>query len=133
MCAGVRSPARIRRSLAVQPIVPSAGEISRGPFGSTWECRDGSVEELNLGECITITSMNTNPWLVCGSTSKSVQSRLFCLPYAGGDASLYRSWSSELSPGVEVCAAQFPGFGKRMREAAYADGRGHFRARRSDA
>jgi medium-chain acyl-[acyl-carrier-protein] hydrolase len=34
----------------------------------------------------------------------------------GEDAAAFRSWTSELPPAVEVCAAQLPGRGKRMRE-----------------
>ncbi len=60
--------------------------------------------------------MSTNSWLLCTSSSKPVQSRLFCLPYTGGDASAYRSWTGELPRGVDVCAAQLPGRGKRIRE-----------------
>lgn len=35
--------------------------------------------------------------------------RLFCLPYAGGGASIYRQWSRWLSPRVSVVALRLPG------------------------
>jgi medium-chain acyl-[acyl-carrier-protein] hydrolase len=43
--------------------------------------------------------------------------RLFCLPHAGGGASLFRTWSSALPPDIEVRAVQLPGRESRMREA----------------
>lgn len=41
--------------------------------------------------------------------------RLFCLPYAGGAASLYRSWPAAL-PNVEVVPVQLPGRESRIAE-----------------
>lgn len=35
--------------------------------------------------------------------------RLFCFPYAGGSAGVYRPWSAYLSPSIEICAIQPPG------------------------
>lgn len=42
--------------------------------------------------------------------------RLFCLPYAGGAASIYRQWPQHLPAMVEVCPVQLAGRGNRMRE-----------------
>ncbi len=42
--------------------------------------------------------------------------RLFCFPYAGGGASIYRAWPDAL-PHLDVCALQPPGRETRMREA----------------
>ena len=42
--------------------------------------------------------------------------RLFCFPYAGGGASIYRAWPDAL-PHLDVCAIQPPGRETRMREA----------------
>lgn len=42
--------------------------------------------------------------------------RLFCLPYAGGAARLYREWPERLGPHVEVCPVELPGRGVRFRE-----------------
>jgi medium-chain acyl-[acyl-carrier-protein] hydrolase len=45
--------------------------------------------------------------------------RMFCLPYAGGGASVYRGWGSSLPADVEVCPVQLPGRESRMREAPF--------------
>jgi len=41
---------------------------------------------------------------------------LFCFPYAGGGASIYRSWASDLAAPIEVCAIQLPGRERRYSE-----------------
>ncbi|MER6910509.1 thioesterase domain-containing protein [Streptomyces sp. NPDC000594] len=45
--------------------------------------------------------------------------RLFCLPYSGCGASMYRHWPSSVD-GVEFCPVQPPGRENRMREPAYS-------------
>ncbi|MBQ7607248.1 MAG: thioesterase [Desulfovibrionaceae bacterium] len=44
---------------------------------------------------------------------------LFCLPYAGGGASVYRNWNTHLSPLTGVVAIQLPGREERINEARY--------------
>ncbi len=45
--------------------------------------------------------------------------RLFCLPFAGGGASVYRLWPAGLPGWAEVCAVQPPGRETRFREPAH--------------
>jgi medium-chain acyl-[acyl-carrier-protein] hydrolase len=47
------------------------------------------------------------------------QLRLFCFPYAGGGASIFRTWSQELPNSIEVLAVQLPGRENRWREAPF--------------
>jgi medium-chain acyl-[acyl-carrier-protein] hydrolase len=44
--------------------------------------------------------------------------RLFCFSYAGGGASVFRTWADAL-PEVDVCAVQLPGRESRRNEPAY--------------
>jgi medium-chain acyl-[acyl-carrier-protein] hydrolase len=44
--------------------------------------------------------------------------RLFCFPYSGGGASIYRNWRDALAPDVELCAVQLPGRETRFKEPA---------------
>ena len=45
------------------------------------------------------------------SVKHPLRLRLFCLPYGGGDASIFSHWTSQLPPGIEICPIQFPGRG----------------------
>jgi medium-chain acyl-[acyl-carrier-protein] hydrolase len=49
--------------------------------------------------------------------SPSASARLFCLPYAGGSAGLYRNWHDWMAPEVEVVAVELPGRGIHQRAA----------------
>lgn len=58
-----------------------------------------------------------SPWLVpFGSRGAQPQHRLFCFPYAGGSAHVFRAWPPLLPSNVEVVAIQAPGKGSRMVE-----------------
>jgi surfactin synthase thioesterase subunit len=45
--------------------------------------------------------------------------RLFCVPYAGGAANIYRRWTESLGAIVEVWAIELPGRGSRLRERPF--------------
>jgi medium-chain acyl-[acyl-carrier-protein] hydrolase len=45
--------------------------------------------------------------------------RMFCFPYAGGGASVYRGWGASLPADVELCPVQLPGRESRMREQPF--------------
>lgn len=47
--------------------------------------------------------------------------RLFCLPYAGGAASIYRQWRHALPAPVKVCPIQLPGRENRITEPLVSD------------
>ncbi len=57
-------------------------------------------------------------WLNCAKPDPNARLRLFCFPYAGGGATIYRGWENYLPPGVEIYAVQPPGRGSRFREPA---------------
>jgi medium-chain acyl-[acyl-carrier-protein] hydrolase len=54
-------------------------------------------------------------WTPAGQPSR----RLFCVPYAGMGASVYRPWGRALPPAVDVCALQLPGREGRLRETPF--------------
>jgi surfactin synthase thioesterase subunit len=58
-------------------------------------------------------------WVVAGHTGKRATLRLFCFPYAGGGAGIYRTWQMRMPSHVQVCAVQLPGRGGRLDEASY--------------
>lgn len=44
---------------------------------------------------------------------------MFCFPYAGGGASIYRGWASLLPGDLEVCPVQLPGRESRLRDQPF--------------
>ena len=60
-------------------------------------------------------------WFSAAQPNSRASVRLFCFPYAGGDAQVYRAWSRHLPPSVEVLAARLPGRGLRIKEAPFRD------------
>jgi medium-chain acyl-[acyl-carrier-protein] hydrolase len=57
-----------------------------------------------------------NPWLHYFKSNPKAGVRLFCFPYAGGNALVYRSWAQKLPADIEVIAVQLPGRGNRIHE-----------------
>lgn len=60
-------------------------------------------------------------WFVSSDRDLPTKLRLFCLPFAGGNALAYRTWSAQLPSTIEVCSIQLPGRGSRLRETAFTD------------
>jgi surfactin synthase thioesterase subunit len=56
-------------------------------------------------------------WLVPAGAVKSPQMNLFCFPYAGGGASLFRSWPKILDQSIQLFGVQAPGKESRFSEA----------------
>jgi len=48
--------------------------------------------------------------------TENAKIRIFFLPYAGGSASVYQDWISQLPPGVEAILIQLPGRANRFGE-----------------
>jgi medium-chain acyl-[acyl-carrier-protein] hydrolase len=53
-------------------------------------------------------------WFESLSAAEAPLLRLFCFPYAGGDAQVFRGWQRHLAPEVDVCLAHLPGRGRRL-------------------
>jgi medium-chain acyl-[acyl-carrier-protein] hydrolase len=58
-------------------------------------------------------------WIASRKPNPQARLRLFCFPYAGGGASIFRTWSDGLPMDVEVCPVQFPGRGTRLTETPF--------------
>ena len=60
-----------------------------------------------------------DPWTKVLETRPGARLRLFCFPFAGGGASVFRAWPQELPGSVEVIAVQPPGRESRFREEPF--------------
>ena len=56
-------------------------------------------------------------WLSCTHPNSAATARLFCFPYAGGGAWIYRKWGQALPSFVEVHSVELPGHGQRLVES----------------
>jgi medium-chain acyl-[acyl-carrier-protein] hydrolase len=58
-------------------------------------------------------------WIAFRKPNPQARLRLFCFPYAGTGAAIFRSWPEGLPAYVEVCPVQFHGRGTRLMEAPF--------------
>jgi medium-chain acyl-[acyl-carrier-protein] hydrolase len=63
----------------------------------------------------------TTTWLGFHKLNPDASLRLFCFPYAGAAAVVYREWPKYLPSSIEVCAIQLPGKGHRMHEKSFTN------------
>lgn len=61
----------------------------------------------------------SDAWITYPKPQPLARLRLFCLPYAGGGASIYRGWQDDLPASIEVCPIQLPGRENRFREPRF--------------
>lgn len=56
------------------------------------------------------------PWFVSWEENPQARIVLFCLSYAGGNASFFRPWPKLLGPDIQVCPIELPGRWHRRNE-----------------
>lgn len=66
-----------------------------------------------------VTSTLAATWFRPRPPNPQAKVRLLGFPYAGGTASIFNSWPSQLPPFVEVCALHLPGRESRFREQPF--------------
>lgn len=65
------------------------------------------------------TTQAYSDWIVFPKPNPQAKLRLFCFPYAGGAASVYRSWPEGCPAEIEICSVQLPGRESRWREPRF--------------
>lgn len=61
----------------------------------------------------------TDSWFQFGSTDEQVELKMFCFPYAGGTAMLFKKWEDLLPTAVQVIPVELPGRGARLKEPPF--------------
>ena len=96
-----------------------------GPGLDGLEASDGTGPAARRapGPVVEVSTSRTagDGWLVFPRPNPSARTRLFCFPYAGGNAATYRPWAESLRPDVELVAVEPPGRANRVHEAAIDD------------
>lgn len=65
--------------------------------------------------------MSQDLWFIQDCPWPPANLRMICLPFAGGGASIFRTWAKSLPKGLEVCRVQLPGRENRINETALED------------
>jgi len=60
-------------------------------------------------------------WFMFPKPNKNAKLRIFCFPYAGAGASIYKKWEDSIPMEVELCVATLPGRENRRGESAFKD------------
>jgi medium-chain acyl-[acyl-carrier-protein] hydrolase len=58
-------------------------------------------------------------WFQNTHAGRRAELKMFCFPYAGGTASVYRNWAGLLAPTVQVIPVELPGRGSLLRELPF--------------
>jgi surfactin synthase thioesterase subunit len=62
---------------------------------------------------------STASWFKLSGNDLESRLRLFCFPYAGGGASIFRNWSRQLGPQIAVTPALLPGREVKLHQRSY--------------
>jgi medium-chain acyl-[acyl-carrier-protein] hydrolase len=67
----------------------------------------------------TLPSLST--WITRPRPLPQARLRLFCFPYAGAGASVYRGWADALPAEIELCPVQLPGRETQLKQPPFTD------------
>jgi medium-chain acyl-[acyl-carrier-protein] hydrolase len=76
-------------------------------------------EHSSENRCIMIMTKTSSAWFQSDQGGKHVDLRMFCFPYAGGAAVVYRNWRKSLPSNVQVIPVELPGRGARLKEIPF--------------
>ena len=68
-----------------------------------------------------VTEKSPTRWLPAFKERPDARLRLFCFPYAGGNAASFRGWADAFPRSIQVLAVQLPGRGERLSEPTFKD------------
>ena len=75
-----------------------------------------SLRPFTIQEESMVRTSDATAWLRYWRPRPTTRLRLFCFPYAGGGASVFRNWLPYAAGEVEICPVQLPGREERLVE-----------------
>ena len=60
-----------------------------------------------------------NKWIALLTKPAYPTLRLFCFPYSGSGAQVFKPWQEDLPASIQLCGIQYPGRGARFTEAPF--------------
>lgn len=63
----------------------------------------------------------SNLWIIHDAQQDNRSVRLFCFPFAGGGASIFRDWPAAAPDFLQICRVQLPGRENRLAEPAFTE------------
>lgn len=85
-------------------------------------CRDRRISTFRR-ECADVrVDARSNParWIATSATAPAAEVlRLYCFPFAGGGASVFRPWLAPAGSEAQICAIQYPGREFRWNDAPF--------------
>ncbi len=68
-----------------------------------------------------VTKTTFTSWVTCPKPNPQAKLRLFCFPYSGGSAAVFRTWADDLPTTIELCPLEIPGRGRQIKSPAYTE------------
>lgn len=75
----------------------------------------------SIEHSIMITKTTFTHWVTCPQPNPQAKLRLFCFAYAGGSATVFRTWANYLPKTMELCPIEIPGRGRQIKSSAYTE------------
>jgi medium-chain acyl-[acyl-carrier-protein] hydrolase len=98
--------------------------IKNNPTGlqrHQWNCKNGYVLLTSGTAGATFGKAEGGSWLYRPAHRSVSRARLFCFPHAGVGSSVFRLWSTDLPPEVDLLAIQLPGRTARFSEPSISN------------
>jgi surfactin synthase thioesterase subunit/acyl carrier protein len=110
--------AKLIRGPSIERLVDEiAPELIEGESGVAEARGTAAAAAIQVGT----SKVEGDGWLVFPRPNPLAKMRLFCFPYAGGNAAVYRPWVESLRPDIELVAVDPPGRAARVHERAIND------------
>src|SRR5437763_1065162 len=93
-------------------------QMSRDWVEANWTDRRPKSETMNKNVRSTM-KKSQSMWFENLPEGRDGALRLYCFPYAGGGAQIYRRWQRHLAPQAALSLAHLPGRTTRIREAPF--------------